>query len=378
MLEFLQASSEGEIIETAKAAVMLDFGQPLEVREYPLPGQIEPGAMLVKVEMAGICGTDVHLWKGQLPIPRPIIMGHETVGVVERIGEGLGTDWTGAPLREGDRVTWSAGMLCGHCYHCSVIRQPTRCLNRSAYGISFNSDNPPHFSGGYAEYIYLRPRTAIFKLSTLAAEAVTGAGCALVTAIHGIERMGINWGDTVVIQGSGPVGLAALAVAQTAGALMTIVIGGPRSRLELAQTFGADHTINIDEITDSAARLDQVKRLTKGYGADAVIECVGAPAVVPEGFEMCRDGGKYLVLGHYGDAGATSINPHVITRKQLTVYGSWASEPRHMAMAMDFLRKHGERFPFDQMISHRFPLDRAFDGLQTTGQWASRKSVIVP
>jgi threonine dehydrogenase-like Zn-dependent dehydrogenase len=121
-----------------------------------------------------------------------------------------------------------------------------------------------------------------------------------------------------------------------------------------------------------------VKRLTKGYGADAVIECVGAPAVVPEGFEMCRDGGKYLVLGHYGDAGATPINPHVITRKQLTVYGSWASEPRHMAMAMEFLRKHGERFPFHQMISHRFPLDRAFDGLQTTAQWASRKSVIVP
>lgn len=366
-------------IETARAAVMSDFHQPLEVRDYPLPDRIEPGALLVKVEMAGICGTDVHLWKGQLQIPRPIIMGHETVGVIqEPPTEGLDMDWTGAQLRDGDRITWSAGLLCGDCYHCAVIRQPTRCLNRRAYGISFNSDEPPHFSGGYAEYIYLRPKTAVFKITDVTNEMVTGAGCALVTAIHGIERVGINWGDTVVIQGSGPVGLSALAVAQTAGAATTIVIGGPHQRLEVAKTFGADHTFNIDEIADSADRLDQVKRLTKGHGADVVIECVGSPSVVPEGLEMCRDGGKYIVLGHYGDAGATPINPHVITKKQLTVYGSWASEPRHMAMALDFLRKQGKRFPYDQLISHRFPLDRAFEALTTTAQWASRKCVIVP
>lgn len=365
-------------MKTARAAVMPNFHQPLEVREYPLPEKIESGAALVKIEMAGICGTDVHLWKGQLPIPRPIILGHETVGVIERPGEGLETDWIGNPLGEGNRVTWSAGMLCGHCYNCTVIRQPTRCVNRSAYGISFNSDNQPHFSGGYAEYIYLRPGTAIFKLSDVSAEAVSGAGCALVTAIHGLERMGIGWGDSVVIQGSGAVGLAALAVAKSSGALTTIVIGSPAPRLELARVFGADYTINIEDFTDSVARINEVKQITNKFGADAVIECVGSPSVVPEGFEMCRDGGKYLVLGHYGDAGATPINPHVITRKQLTVYGSWASEPRHMTAAIEFLRKQGKRFPFDQLVSHRFPLDRAFEALQTTAQWASNKSVIIP
>lgn len=357
---------------------MPDFHQPLELRRYPLPVEIEPGAALVKVEMAGICGTDVHLWKGQLQIPRPIILGHETVGVIARMGEGLEKDWTGASLREGDRVTWSAGMLCGHCYNCTVIRQPTRCLNRSAYGISFNSDDAPHFSGGYAEYIYLRPGTAIFKLSDVSSEAVIGAGCALVTAIHGLERMEINWGDTVVIQGSGAVGLAALAVAKSSGASTTIVIGSPESRLDLARAFGADYTINIEDFADSAARLNQVKQLTKGFGTDAVIECVGSPSVVPEGFEMCRDGGKYLVLGHYGDAGAAPINPHIITRKQLTVYGSWASEPRHMAAAIEFLRKQRERFPFDRLVTHRFPLERANEALETTAQWVSGKSVIVP
>ena len=103
-------------------------------------------------------------------------------------------------------------MRCGHCHFCTVFRLPTRCLNRSAYGISFTSDEAPHFSGGYAEFIYLRPGTAIFGVSDVATEAVIGAGCALVTAIHGVERMGISFGDSVVIQGSGPVGLAALAM----------------------------------------------------------------------------------------------------------------------------------------------------------------------
>lgn len=365
-------------MQTARAAIMREFNEPMEIGSYSLPRTIEPGAALIRVEMAGICGTDVHLWKGQLPIPLPIILGHETVGVVERIGDGLEMDWTGIPIREGDRVTWSAGMLCGRCHHCTVMRQPTRCPNRSAYGISFNCDEPPHFLGGYAENIYLRPGTAIFKLTDISPEAVVGAGCALVTAIHGLERTGINRGDTVAIQGAGPVGLAALAVAKSSGASTIIVIGGPEERLELARTFGADQTINIETVDESAARIDLVKRFTDGFGADVVIECVGVPSVVAEGLEMCRDGGKYLVLGHYGDAGPAPLNPHVITRKQLTLYGSWASEPRHMALGIEFLRRQGERFPFDRLVSHRFQLDQTFEGLQTTAKWASRKSVIVP
>jgi len=357
---------------------MPNFNLPLEIRSYPLPSEIEPGAALIKVEMAGICGTDVHLWKGQLPIPRPIIMGHETVGKVVRLGADLATDWTSAAINAGDRVTWSAGRSCGRCRNCSVLRQPTRCINRNAYGISFGSDEPPHFSGGYAEYIYLRPGTAIFKLGDVSPETIIGAGCALVTAIHGLERARVNWGDKVVIQGSGPVGLSALAIAKSSGAAGVTVVGGPSERLKVARDFGADHTIDIEKFADPADRLEQVMRFTDGCGADMVVECVGAPAVVAEGFEMCRDGGKYLVLGHYGDAGPTPINPHVITRKQLTVFGSWGSEPRHMAAAIEFLKAQGDRFPFERLVSHRFTLERAFEALQTTATWSSCKSVIVP
>src|SRR6186713_3137790 len=102
----------------AKAAVLEKFNAPLVMREYSLP-VVEPGAVLVRTEMAGICGTDVHLWKGELPISLPVILGHETVGRIEQVGEGLKSDWSGEPLAVGDRVAWNASLSCGHCFYCT-------------------------------------------------------------------------------------------------------------------------------------------------------------------------------------------------------------------------------------------------------------------
>jgi len=362
-----------------KAAVLKEFQSPLEMHQYPLPTSLEPLGALVRVEMAGVCGTDIHLWKGQLPIPRPNILGHETVGRIERLGDSLRQDWTGLPLQAGDRVTWSSSLACGQCFYCKEKRQPTRCLNRKAYGISYNCEEPPHCNGGYAEYIYLRPGSAIFRLpEALSTERVIGAGCALVTAIHGIERMGIDWHDVVVIQGMGPVGLAALALALDHGASKAIVIGGPEHRLKTARSFGANECINIEEVSRSQDRIERVRQLTRGFGADVVIECVGSPEAVPEGLELCRDGARFLVLGHYGDAGPVLLNPHHITRKQLAIYGSWGSEPRHMRQALEFLQARGDRFPFEQLVTHRFPLEKTTEALETTARWKSTKSVVVP
>lgn len=385
---------------TAKAVVLEKFNAPLKLRKLALPAQLDPGAALVRMEMAGICGTDVHLWKGELPISLPVILGHETVGRIEKLGQGLEKDWTGEPLKLGDRVTWNSAISCGQCYHCTTKRQPTRCSQRRAYGIGYRSDEPPHFLGGYAEYHYLRPGTTLFKLpDDLPTESVIGAGCALITAIHGVERICIEtnpgagagwaradnaavlpplWRDWVVVQGAGPVGIAALAMARQAGAHKVIVVGAPKLRLAVAKRFGADHVIDVDEVRDARARIDAVRQFTDGHGADVVLECVGHPTAVPEGMEMCRDGGKYLILGQYCDAGPVSWNPHIVTRKQLQVFGSWSSEPRHLHYAIAFLRRNRQRFPFHEMVTHRFGLDQANEALQTTAQWQSAKSVIVP
>ncbi|MBI2927955.1 MAG: zinc-binding dehydrogenase [Verrucomicrobia bacterium] len=380
---------------TAKACVLERFEAPLQPHVYPLRARLEPGAALVRTEMAGICGTDVHLWKGQLPITLPVIMGHETVGRLVELGDGLERDWTGLPLSIGDRVTWNSTVSCGQCFYCATKQQPTKCPQRRAYGIGYRCDEPPHFLGGYAEFHYLRPATTVFKLpDDLPTEAVIGAGCALITAIHGVERICVErpsgdsanqmpilpslWRDFVVVQGAGPVGIAALAVAKQSGAGEVIVIGGPNHRLELAKRFGASHTIDIGEVREPAERIRRVRELTGGYGADAVLECVGIPSAVSEGLEMCRDGGKYLVVGHYCDAGTIEFNPSVITRKQLQVFGSWSSEPRHLQAALAFLRAQRERFPFHKMVTHRFPLEQANEALALMANWQAAKSVLVP
>jgi len=382
-------------MRTAKAAVLEGFNAPLRLREYPLPSMIEPGAALVRTGMAGICGTDVHLWKGQRPLPLPVILGHETVGSIVDLGGDHLLDWTGQVLARGDRVTWNSASSCGECFYCREKQLPTRCPARKAYGIGYSCAEAPHWLGGYAEYHYLRPGTSIFKIpDALATESVIGAGCALITAIHGIERLcGTDlvgtrdatlpalpelWRDSVVVQGAGPVGIAAAAVAKQAGARKVLLVGGPRRRLEHARRFGVDTTVSIDEVPHAEDRIEAVRQWSGGHGADVVLECVGAPSAVVEGMEMCRDGGKYLMLGHYCDAGPTPFNPHLITRKELEVVGSWSSEPRHLRAALEFLQSTGDRFPFVSMISHRHGLADAHEALMAMAGWQTVKSVIVP
>jgi putative phosphonate catabolism associated alcohol dehydrogenase len=362
---------------SSRAAVLAKYDAPLEMREYPIPPQLETGAAVVRVKLAGVCGTDVHLWHGQLPLSLPVILGHESVGVIEEIaGEVL--DWTGQPVTPGQRVTWSSSIVCGQCFYCRVKRQPTRCLNRKAYGISYNCEQAPHLLGGYAEYIYLRPGTSIFSIpDDLPTEAVVGAGCALATSIHGIERIGMEWGDTVVVQGSGPVGLACTAVARDHGAERVIMIGGPAHRLDLARQFGADECIDIANTT-LAERSQRVRQATSGYGADVILECVGIPEAVSEGLELCRDGGKYLVLGHYGNAGTMDFNPHVITRKQMVLAGSWGFEPRHTYAGLKFLQGAGRKYHFERLVTKPFPLEKASDALKSTASWSGGKSAIAP
>lgn len=362
----------------SRAAVLVRYNEPLELREYPVIDKPGPGEAIMRVEMAGICGTDVHLWKGELPVPLPVILGHESAGRIEALGEGLVKDWRGRPLAIGDRVTWASSVICGECFYCRVKRQPTRCVARKAYGISYCCDETPHLRGGYAERIVLRAGSSIFKLpDALPTESVVGAGCALTTAIHGLERCPVGWGDVVVIQGTGPVGLAALAVAKQSGAGKIIAVGGPAHRLELARAFGADVTIDFAGAS-AAERQKQIVEAAGGFGADVVIECVGIPDAVNEGIELCRDGGKFLVLGQYANAGNISFNPHTITRKQLEVRGSWGFEPRHVDAALSMLQLNGWAERFAGQITHRFPLDRANEAMETVREWRSGKAVLTP
>lgn len=363
----------------ASAAVMTNFQSAIEVQRFPLPAELRPGEWLIEVELAGVCGTDVHLHKGELKVPLPLVLGHETVGRVAAMGAGEQRDWRGTAVHVGDRVSFTVGRTCGQCRYCRVYKLPSRCLNRAAYGVTTPCSQPPHFLGGYAQYHFLHADTAVFRLADdLPSEAVVGAGCALVTAVHGFEKLQMQWAESCVIQGAGPVGLAALAVAKEAGARPLIVIGGPRDRLERCKRFRADLTIDIDEVRDPAARRKIVLEHTHGLGADVVVECVGIPSAVAEGWELCRDGAKYLVLGQYCDAGPTLLNPHLIVKKELTILGTYGSEPHHWNTALEFLRTRRERYPFHELITHRFGLGQVNEALGAVARWETGKAVILP
>jgi len=372
-------------MQTAKAALLVDYNKPMEIREFPLPEKLEPGAMLVRIKLAGVCGTDHHIWKGELYYPGgkrrlPVILGHENVGQIERLGDGVIKDYFGNTLKEGDLLTWhgSSFTICGRCYYCS-IGQPTMCVNKRGYSGGFPCDEPPYLLGGYAEYMYLFPKTDVFKLpADMSIESVVAAGCAIPTIIHGVERIGgIRFGESVVVQGSGGVGLFGLAVAKESGASSVTVIGARAERLRLAKEWGADHTIDIMNTTPEE-RIQKVKELTQGRGADVVIDCTGVPSAFAEGMEMPRNSGRYLIIGQFLDAGPASIRPHIVLAKQLQIHGSSGFLPRHLANGIHLLSSKKEKYPFDKLISHKFPLQKINEAIQATGKWNVIKAGVEP
>lgn len=364
----------------ARGVVLRAFDEPVALEEAPVPDP-EPGALLARIEMGGVCGTDVHLHHGNLPIPLPVILGHEGVGRVEKLGEGVTTDFNGEPLQIGDAIAWASSIPCGRCYWCVVEKERTLCENRKVYGINQRFDEWPRFSGGWAEVIYLQPGSAVFKLPPgVTAEQAISLGCAGPTAIHGVlDVVGVTFGETVVVQGSGPVGLAAAMYAQLSGAARTIVVGGPANRLELAKEIGVgDVHIDIFAVTDPAERQRLVMAETPGgRGADVVLECAGVPSAVPESFEYARRNARVLVLGQYTDRGTTPINPHVITRKQLQVYGSWAFAEAHYGRYVATLPQLVARFDLAKLVA-RYPLTEANAAMADMAAGTVMKAVLTP
>ncbi|MBA3363174.1 MAG: alcohol dehydrogenase catalytic domain-containing protein, partial [Actinobacteria bacterium] len=304
--------SAGPAALVSRAAVLERFETPIRMRSVEVP-EPRPGAVVTEVLCAGICGTDIHLQDGRLPIPIPVVLGHEAVGTVAALGEGVDSDALGRPLGIGDRVMWASSIACGTCYYCRQIGEPTLCANRSVFGINRRADQFPRLSGAWADFQYLDPGTTIIRLpDDVSTEAAISLGCAGPTSVHGVVGIARpRVGDTVVVQGSGPVGLAAAMYARLSGVERIVMVGGPAARLELARTLGvADAYIDIFEVKEPAERLVSVLRDTQeGRGGDVVIEATGVPSAVAEGLEMCRPAGTYLVLGQYTDHGATPINP---------------------------------------------------------------------
>jgi L-iditol 2-dehydrogenase len=356
-----------------RVAVLPAYGGDFELREYPVPDP-EPGAILIRLTRAGVCGSDLHIWRGEMKEvygspPRDLTFGHEMCGRVERLGAGVASDSAGATLREGDRVTFLYFFPCGRCPVC--IRDEMGACPRKGRANRV-AGTPPYFNNAYGDYYYLRPGGWVFRIpDEVSDDMATPANCALAQVIYGLTRAGVRMGDTVVVQGAGGLGLNAVAVARDMGANRVIVVDRVPARLALAREFGADHTLSLEELPTPERRIAAVQELTDGFGADVVADFVGYPDVVPEGLRMLRSGGCYLEVGSIAPGNVFSFDATALVRGNIRLVGTSNYSPWALGEALAFLRRGQARFPFARLVSHVYPLEKISDAFQQA-DWMQR------
>lgn len=361
----------------ARAAVLKGFRQPYEIQEFPIP-EVAPGAILVKLTMANICGSDLHIWRGDVPMrmpPEGTIIGHEMTGRVAKLGAGVRTDSLGSPLKEGDRVVYCYFNPCGSCYQC--LHGHRAACPKKMSNMAGSITEPPYFRGAFAEYYYLQPGMFVYKVpDSLSDDLVAPVNCALSQVIYGLSQAGVRFGDTVVIQGAGGLGLNAIAVAREMGAGRIIAIDSVPARLKLAKEFGADDTIDLNQAASADQRIERVMELTGKRGADVVCELVGLPAVVPEGIAMIRAGGTYLEIGNISRGQTVAIDPSALVWGNKKLVGVLMYDPWVIPKALDFLERTRKRYPFERLLSHKFPFTKINDAFNQA-EWLDRQKDVV-
>ena len=362
------------------------------VREFPMPKLSEDTA-IAKMRLSGVCGTDSSIFRGHLDfIEYPVIPGHENIGEVYEIGSKARREMEihGGSLSEGDRITWAPGIPCGKCYGCRWLtsNKADYCSNGFYYGQQCceGEENKPWLFGGWSEYVYLRPGTAVYKLPNSLPDDVA----VLVdtfASVRGVEsskspapdvKEGFGFMDTVVVQGSGPIGLAAAIKAKVLGAGKIIMVGGPKWKLDLAREFGVDEVIDITEQRKPEDRVEDVTRLTDGIGADLVVECVGNPLVLKEGIKMSRLGGTYFIIGCFANMGPVEIFPHDIVNKDLRIIGQRYASRMQYEKDLRFLTKYQNDIPFKKLITHRFPMNEVEKAMDIQKEFKGMKLTISP
>ncbi|MCC7423543.1 MAG: zinc-binding dehydrogenase [Planctomycetaceae bacterium] len=367
--------------ETGIATVFRGARKPFEFREYPVP-EPAPGDVVVKVRMANVCGSDLHAWRGEYDISRGqkepycLSIGHEMTGEIHSLGEGVTHDAAGQPLKLGDRIAYQYFCPCGKCRSCLRGTTP-----RCSAGLRFRYPPPeyPHFNGAYGQYYYLHRGQAMFKVPDNVPDDLAGpANCALAQVIDGLNRSALTVGDALVIQGAGGLGINAVAVARDRGVSKIIVIDGVESRLEMAKEFGAHETILLAEHPTTEARVQRVKQLTDGWGADGVMELVGHAAVVPEGIDMLCSGGHYLMIGNINQKQRVEFNPSALVHGGKTVHGLMWYPPDCLRQALTFLSTRGDQYPFHRILSHRYPLKAADQAFHDQDAGRVQRAALLP
>lgn len=337
-----------------RAAVLIGT-RTLDVRDVPtpVPGH---GEVLVQMKAVGICGTDLHIFKGKHPAVRlPIIMGHEATGTVAAAGP------ESKNFRRGDRVVVDPVHPCQTCLLCRK-GQYYQCDNRVILGLDRD--------GAFAECFVALVQNC-HKLPEHMSWEDAAFVDTLACAIHGMQRVSHSWGETVAILGPGPAGLSFASLAKLSGASKVILVGTRQAPLEMGRRYGADIAIDIESGEDVVGR---VMAETAGTGVDSVFECCGQGSAIRQAIEIVRKQGRILIYGSFPEP-VDGIDVQGLRRKEVTIFTSmgppWAYEDAIKLIV-------GGRVNVRRMITHRFgldELDEAFEAMET-GEGGYIKGVV--
>ena len=358
----------GSIPKTARVAMLMK-PRDIQVKEYPIP-PVGDNDILVKVEGCGVCGTDVHEWKGDPFGMAPLVLGHEGTGTIVAMGKNIHCDTAGKPLKVGDKIVTSV-TKCGECYTCRMLPEKSNlCDKQGIFGLIPDSEDQ-HLNGWFSEYLMIsREGATYFEVNDLDLyeRMLLEVACVCVHALERGQSTGLlHFNSKVLVQGCGPVGLMMIAVLRAAGINHVIAVDGSAKRLDMAVKLGAKTTINFKEMPDAADRVAKVKKVANGVGADFAYQCTGAPAAHAGIYDYIRRGGGLCEMGFFVNNGECAINPHfAYCNKEITLVGSWDYTAQDYPVTMAFMKQAREmNIPLKELVTHTYPLDKLNEAMET-------------
>ena len=360
---------------SGRVAIYTEPNTPFQLASYPLRAPAAHEA-LVRVSMSTICRSDIHSYQGHRPSPCPGLLGHEIVGRIVAIGDGLTHDMRGDSLTVGDRITWSEFFIPGSNYFSDVLDLPQKSPGVEKYG-HMAVTQAPHHHGGFAEYCYVLPKSWILRLPEGLSDAEAAPlNCGVATMVAVTEAANIRLGSTVVIQGLGLLGLYGAALSKARGARYVIGLDVHGARREQSSRFGVD--LALDASMNQTELLQAIRSRCLPDGPDAVIEVCGVADVIPLGLEMVRTGGSYVLAGLVSPGAHVTVDANRIVRKMVNLRGVHNYHPRHLIEALEFVLTNKARFPFAELVDGIYSLDQVTQAMSDASAQRVLRAAIVP
>lgn len=359
-----------------KAAVMVGVNQPLDIREYPLTKPAK-GTALLELAASGVCGTDIHILKGKIPVKTPMAIGHEFVGRVTEMDE---ADSAETGIFPGDYAVVDIACPCGNCPLCKA-GDDANCVNMGVTN-GGDPDTAPHFHGGYGEFTYAPVQNLIRIPEGFDPKMVSVYACAGPTSLHAFSLAeqagcGVEKEKVAVVQGLGPVGTFAIMYLKTLGIEHIIAVTGrdQQAKKEMALKLGATEVHSIQAEGEEAI-LSRIREIS-GIGADLVFEGSGNPAAISQGLAMLRNRGTYLIPGQYSNSGTVAISPQLITFNALRILGSSQYSMKDVKAYLAFLKAHPELHEAISALATAYPVAQANQAIEDSAAGKNIKTILV-